>query len=110
MTPISSNQRNHILRNSGFIIGFSILFCWLPIIGPFFAGLLGAKRASDQENALYCTLVSAIIMAILMFILAPRLTGLPVQGAIARSGKIYFSLSFFIPLLIGGILGYSREK
>lgn len=110
MTPILSKHTNHLLANAGLTVGVSVLFIWLPVIGPFFAGLLGGRRAPNQENAFYSGLISALMMGLLMFFLAPRLTGLPIQGAIARAGKLYLSLSFFIPLILGALLGYSRAK
>jgi hypothetical protein len=99
-----------MLSDAGFIVGFSIIFLWLPIMGAFFAGLIGIRRAANQENAFYSALISALLMGILMYFLAPKLTGLPVQGAIARAGRLYLSMSFFIPLILGALLGYCRGK
>jgi hypothetical protein len=83
----------------------SILLFWLPVIGPFLAGLIGGKKAGGVANALLAVFLPAIVIGVLFFLLATTLTGIPLIGAVAGAGGFALSLVHVGPLLIGAIIG-----
>ena len=87
------------------IVLISILLFWLPIVGPFIAGLIGGKKSGGIGNALAAVFVPAIVIAVLLFALATSLTGLPLIGAVAGAGALILIGANIGPLLLGAIIG-----
>ena len=83
----------------------SLLLFWLPVIGPFLAGIVGGKKAGGIGSAIAAVFLPGIIFGILLFALASTLSGLPLIGAIAGAGGIALSLVHIGPLLLGAIIG-----
>lgn len=83
----------------------SLLLFWLPIIGPFLAGLVGGKKSGGIGKALAAVFLPGIVFALLLFVLASTLSGMPLIGAIAGAGGLVLSLAHIGPLLIGAIIG-----
>lgn len=83
----------------------SILLFWLPVVGPFIAGLVGGKKAGGVGAALAAVFLPALILGVALFLLGSALTGLPLIGAIAGAGGIFVALAHVGPLLIGAIVG-----
>ena len=90
--------------------GLSLVLFWLPIAGPFAAGFIGSKKTRNHQAALAASLISALTMGLAMFFLSPSMTAFPVVGAIARNGRLFLSLCFLIPLILGGIAGIAHGK
>jgi len=83
----------------------SLLLFWLPILGPFIAGLVGGKKAGGVGSAIIAVFLPAIIFGFLLFTLATTISGIPLIGAIAGAGGVILVLSHVGPLLVGAIIG-----
>lgn len=83
----------------------SILLFWLPVAGPFLAGLVGGRKAGGVGNALAAALLPAAVFAVALFLLATTLSGMPLVGAIAGAGGFALALSHLGPLLLGAFIG-----
>jgi hypothetical protein len=83
----------------------SLLLFWLPVIGPFVAGLVGGKKSGGVGNAVAAVFLPGIVFGVLLFVLATSLTGIPILGAVAGAGGLALSLLHIGPLLIGAIIG-----
>lgn len=80
-------------RNKGSIIGaiiwmfiISLLLFWLPLLGPFIAGIVGGNKAGGVVSAIIAVFLPGIIFGCALFFIASSLSGLPVIGAIAGAG------------------------
>ena len=100
------------MKKEGSIIGgmfwmffISLLLFWLPVIGPFIAGLVGGKKSGGVGNALTAVFLPGIIFGIILFALASSISGLPLIGAVAGAGGFILSLVHIGPLLVGAIIG-----
>ena len=83
----------------------SLLLFWLPVVGPFLAGLVGGKKSGGVGNAIAAVFLPGIVFAAILFAVATSLTGIPVLGAIAGAGGLVLSLVHIGPLLLGAIIG-----
>jgi len=83
----------------------SLLLFWLPVLGPFIAGLVGGKKSGGVGGALAAVFLPGIVFGIILFAFASSLSGLPIIGAIAGAGGLVLSLVGIGPLLIGAIIG-----
>lgn len=83
----------------------SLLLFWLPILGPFIAGLVGGKKAGGVSAAISAVFLPAIIFGVLLFALTSTISGLPLIGAIAGAGGAVLALAGVGPLLVGAIIG-----
>jgi len=87
------------------MILISILLFWLPILGPFIAGLVGGKKAGGVGSAIAAVILPAVIFGALLFFLTTTISGLPLIGAIAGAGGAFLALAHVGPLLVGAIVG-----
>lgn len=83
----------------------SLLLCWMPVLGPLIAGIVGGKKSGGVGNAILAVFLPAIIFGVLLTFLASSLTGAPIVGAIAGAGGFVFAVSQVGPLLLGAIIG-----
>lgn len=83
----------------------SILLFWLPVIGPFLAGFVGGKKSGGVGSALAAVFLPGIVFAILLFLAATAISGVPLIGAIAGAGGLILVLAHVGPLLLGAIIG-----
>ena len=83
----------------------SLLLFWLPVAGPFVAGVVGGKKSGGVGAALIAVFLPGIVFGIALFLLASLLSGLPVIGVVAGAGGLVLSLVHIGPLLIGAIIG-----
>jgi len=77
----------------------SIILFWLPILGPFVAGVAGGKKAGGIGGAFMAVLLPGLILGTLLFVLAGSMTGVPLLGAVAGVGALVLSLAHVGPLL-----------
>ena len=87
------------------IFVMSLLLFWLPVLGPFLAGLVGGKKSGSVGNAIAAVFLPGVLFAALLFVLATSLTGLPLLGAVAGAGGLALSMAHVGPLLLGAIIG-----
>jgi hypothetical protein len=83
----------------------SLLLFWLPILGPFIAGIVGGKKAGGVGKAIVAVFLPAIIFGFILFSLTTTISGLPLIGAIAGAGGAILALAHVGPLLVGAIIG-----
>lgn len=88
----------------------SILFFWLPLIGPLIAGIVGGKKAGGIGAAIMAVFLPGIIVGVGAFALASILSGLPAFGMVAALGGVTLALMNVGPLLVGAIVGGILSK
>lgn len=106
-TTVIERERGRGNAVSGMIWMFiiSLLLFWLPVAGPFIAGLVGGKKSGGVGGAIMAVFLPGILFGLLLFFLASTLSGLPLIGAIAGVGGFALSLAHIGPLLLGAIIG-----
>jgi hypothetical protein len=102
---MSPTSRGSITAGIVWMLLISILLFWLPLLGPFLAGLVGGKKAGGVGNALAAALLPALVFAVALFLLATALTGMPMVGAFAGAGGFVLAMSHIGPMLIGAFVG-----
>lgn len=83
----------------------SVLLFWLPVIGPFLAGIVGGKKSGGFFSAILAVFLPGILLGIFLFVFATTLSGLPIIGALAGTGGAVLSFGQTGPLLLGAIIG-----
>lgn len=86
----------------------SVALCWLPLIGPFIAGLVGGRKARESRDAFVAGVVPAVLWGLALWI---------VTGRQVTIGKDTFALAPLAPLapatalaLLGGALVGARSR
>ncbi len=87
------------------MIVLSLLLFWLPLLGPFIAGLIGGKKAGGVGPAIVAVFLPAILFGAALFLLTSVLSGMPLVGIVAGMGGLAMSLAHVGPLLLGAIIG-----
>ena len=59
---------------------------WLPVTGPFTAGIVGGNKADGVAAGIAAALVPAIATGIALFLSATLLTGFPLVGILTGAG------------------------
>jgi hypothetical protein len=98
-------KRGSVISAIFWMFLLSLLLFWLPVLGPFVAGLVGGKKAGGVAPALAAVFLPGIAFGVALFALATALSGLPLLGAIAGMGGLALSLVHVGPLLLGAIIG-----
>jgi len=83
----------------------SLLLFWLPVLGPFTAGLIGGRKTGGIFNAILAVLAPSFVIGVLLFALATVVTHLPLIGLVAGIGGTVIALSHVGPMLVGAVLG-----
>lgn len=83
----------------------SVLLFWLPVAGPFIAGVVGGKKAGSIGGGITAVFLPGIILGILLFLQTSLLTGIPLIGFIAGFGSLVLVIAHVGPLLLGAIIG-----
>ena len=106
MSQVASAQRKGSISGAMlWMTVISLLLFWLPVLGPFIAGLVGGRAAGGVGPAIIATFLPAVIFGVLLFVLATALTGIPLLGALAAFGGVVLAVAHIGPLLVGAILG-----
>jgi hypothetical protein len=98
-------KEGSILTGLVWMFVLSVLLFWLPLLGPLIAGFVGGKKSGSLGNALWAAFLPGILFAVLMFVFASSLTGMPLLGAVAGSGAFFLSMAGIGPLLLGAVIG-----
>lgn len=83
----------------------SLLLFWLPLLGPFLAGIVGGKTAGSASNGLLAALIPVLILCLILFVFTTALTGLPVIGVLFGLGLFVVMVVQGVVLLIGALIG-----
>lgn len=94
-----------IVAGAVWMFVISILLFWLPVAGPFIAGLVGGKMAGSVGAAIGATFLPAVLIAILLFVFGTLLTGIPLVGVMAGAGGFVLVAANVGLLLVGAIVG-----
>lgn len=86
------------------MLGVSMLVFWVPVAGPVFAGFVGGLKAGGTGPAVVASILPAIMVATLVFLLGTTVT-LPVVGALVGAGTLLVMLFQSLPLVAGAALG-----
>ena len=90
------------------MIVISILLFWLPMVGPFIAGIVGGKKAGGVGRALSACFLPALIAAVFVFIML-TLGGVPfagfILGSIFGGALVIYILTHGFSLVCGAIVG-----
>ncbi|MEP7227020.1 MAG: hypothetical protein ABI785_06645 [Gemmatimonadales bacterium] len=82
----------------------TLLLFWLPVIGPFIAGLVGGMKAGSVKNALLAVFVPAVMTGVMAAVAVTYLADV-YWGVLAGLGGVALSLINIGPLLLGAVLG-----
>lgn len=85
--------------------GIWCLLFWLPVLGPFVAGLVGGKKAGSVGSAIGAVFLPGIVVAVLTFGAGAGLSGEPALGILAGAGALFVVVANVGPLLVGAIVG-----
>ncbi|OKY77316.1 MAG: hypothetical protein BTN85_1966 [Candidatus Methanohalarchaeum thermophilum] len=94
-----------ILAAAILMVVISVVLFWLPILGPFIAGIIGGKKAGGPIAGIIAALLPAIALGVLLFLFGSILTGLPFIGAIIGGSTFLLVISTDLILILGAIIG-----
>jgi hypothetical protein len=97
-------QEGSVARAAVWMIGLSILLIWLPVLGPFVAGVVGGREARSLGKGLVAALVPAVLLGLLVGVIL-ALFDLPLIGTVAGIGVLLWVAFEDIPMFIGAALG-----
>ena len=97
-------REGSVAKAAAWMIGLSILLIWLPIVGPFIAGVVGGREAGTVGKGLVAALVPAILLGLLVGVVL-ALFDLPLIGTIAGIGVLLWVAFEDIPMFIGAAVG-----
>lgn len=83
----------------------AILLFWLPVAGPFIAGLVGGRKAGSLGRALIAVFLPGVLLAALVAIAVTWFTHWLLWGALAGLGGLALSFLNIGPLLLGAVVG-----
>lgn len=102
---MNHNARGGVIAGMFWMTGISILLFWLPMIGPFVAGLVGGKKAGSLGAAVGAVFLPSLLAALLIVIMFSTIAGWPIFGAVAGIGVFALSVIHIGPLLVGAVIG-----
>lgn len=82
----------------------AVLLAWVPVLGPFIAGLVGGRMVGDEKRALGVALIPAIILGAIVWVILAAFE-IPVLGAVVGFGALVVVAVQELPLLVGAWLG-----
>jgi hypothetical protein len=84
--------------------GLSLLLFWMPVVGPFLAGLIGGRIARSVKRAVIAVFLPAVLTGLLV---AAGVTYLvdTFWGVLAGIGGVAISLIHVGPLFVGAVVG-----
>lgn len=100
-----SHKKGSIVKGALWMLLLSTLLFWLPLIGPFAAGLVGGKKAGGVVPAIAAVFLPGFVVGLTLFLLASLLSGFPLIGLLAGMGGLALTLFHIGPLFLGAILG-----
>lgn len=83
----------------------TLLLFWLPVVGPFIAGLVGGVKAGSVRRALLAVFVPGVMTGLMVAVGVAYLTDFWPWGVLAGLGGVAISFLNIGPLLLGAVLG-----
>ena len=84
--------------------GLSLLLFWIPVVGPFIAGLVGGRKAGTIGRAVIAVFLPAVLTGLMAFAGVTYLTD-TFWGFLAGLGGVVLSLLQVGPLFVGAVVG-----
>ena len=105
--PIPTTQRTEgsVASAMNWMGCLTLLLFWLPVIGPFIAGLVGGVKAGSVKRALLAVFVPGVMIGVMVAVGVTYLTDLVFWGVLAGLGGVAVSFLNIGPLLLGAVLG-----
>lgn len=85
--------------------GLSLLLFWIPVLGPFIAGLVGGRKAGTIRRAVLAVFLPAVLMGALAVAAVAYLTHLLAWGILAGIGTAALLLVQVGPMFGGAVIG-----
>lgn len=82
----------------------TLMLFWLPVIGPFIAGLVGGVKAGSVKRALLAVFVPGVMIGVMVAASVTYLADM-YWGVLAGLGGVAISFLNIGPLLLGAVLG-----
>jgi hypothetical protein len=82
----------------------TLLLFWLPVIGPFIAGLVGGVKAGSLKRALLAVFLPGVMIGVMVAASVSYLADV-YWGLLAGLGGVSLSFLNIGPLLLGAVLG-----
>src|SRR5579859_2049535 len=101
----NSKRRGSVSSAMTWMFLISLLLFWLPVVGPFIAGLVGGKKAGSIDAALLAVFLPVVVTGLALTLMGSVLTGIPLLGAVIGLGVSAVLLLHVGPLLVGAIIG-----
>jgi hypothetical protein len=89
----------------GWILILTFLLFWLPLLGPFIAGVVGGKRSGGTLNALMASTVPSLVLANFLLMLVAPISHIPILGSVASFSAIALAFAGIAPLMLGALIG-----
>lgn len=98
-------EQRRVISGAIWMTALSVLFFWLPVLGPLLAGLMGGKKAGGVGSAVLAVFVPGIVLSLLLLVFSSLLTGLPVVGMVFAGAGFLFYVADVGLLLVGALVG-----
>lgn len=86
------------------MLALSLVLFWLPIIGPFLAGIVGGRAAGSPGRGFAAAILPAIVIAFLVVIVSTFFL-IPGVGLLAGTSLLVATVIHSLPLILGALLG-----
>lgn len=106
MTPPVPRERGSLAAAINWMAGLALLLFWLPVAGPFIAGLVGGIKAGTIGRAIAAVFLPAVGIGIMVTVAVAYLADwVWFWGLIAGLGGVALMLLNVGPLLLGALVG-----
>ena len=102
--PLASKPVGSVASGMNWMGCLTLLLFWLPVIGPFIAGLVGGIKAGSVKNALLAVFVPGVMTGVMVAVGVTYLADV-YWGVLAGLGGVALSFLNIGPLLLGAVLG-----
>lgn len=99
-----SDRPGSLVSAMNWMGGLSLVLFWIPVIGPFIAGLVGGRKAGTIGRAVIAVFLPAVLTGVMAFAGVTYLTD-TFWGVLAGLGGVLLSLLQVGPLFVGAVVG-----
>jgi len=103
-TPSPAKSEGSVASAINWMGCLTLLLFWLPVIGPFIAGLVGGVKAGSVKRALLAVFVPGVMIGVMVAAGVTYLADV-YWGVLAGLGGVAISFLNIGPLLLGAVLG-----
>jgi hypothetical protein len=104
MSATTTQRNGSVGRAFVWMTVLSLLFFWMPVFGPFVAGLVGGSRAGGVGNAVLAALMPAILVGLLLAV-GGFVIGLPIIGGLFAAVGAGLAIAHSVSMLAGALVG-----